>query len=198
MRTQTLDDSTKASDPGRIDISHIKMSQFHPELYQQGDLNSPSKYSATEQRFWNTHHAEHLLCGDSRAAMVASIEPLLVAAYTDELDCIAMLRFPDDLVREYELNIYQKLLTVNLYRYGQTVADLENGPASYHRYGNFTPFIAEFLSDDRMQIEHRKTQILEAEWRRTQRLARIYIAKHGETRVRDGRPMYCDRPAIGN
>ena len=39
--------------------------------------------------------AEHLEHGDSRAAIVISTDPeLLIAAYTDELDCIAMLRLP--------------------------------------------------------------------------------------------------------
>jgi len=39
--------------------------------------------------------SNHLKMGDSRAAVVISIHPkLVIAAYTDELDCVAMLQFP--------------------------------------------------------------------------------------------------------
>jgi len=127
--------------------------------------------------------------------MVVSTNPLLVAAYTDEMDCIALLQFPDALVPQYHLTVGQRLLTVNLYAFGQVlVRDLEHGPASYHRYTNFRPYIAEFLSDDLTRIETRKTQISEAEWVRTSRCAQDYLAKHGK-KARDGRPMYCETPA---
>ena len=51
-----------------------------------------------------TYLKEQLLHGDSRAAVVVSVDPLLlVAAYTDELDCVALLRFPDsEFVEEYD------------------------------------------------------------------------------------------------
>ena len=38
-----------------------------------------------------------------RAAVVIAVKPLLIAAYTDELDCIAMLHFPEELAAEYAL-----------------------------------------------------------------------------------------------
>ena len=169
------------------------MRQFHPELYQSSWIDF---FKSPARVFWLTRHREHLLCGDSRAAMVTSIAPLLVAAYTDELDCVAILKFPTNLVLEYGLNIGDRLLTVNLYTSGGIpVADLSDGPLSYHRYSNFFPFIAEFLSEDRIHIEYRKSQIAESEWERTKRLADEYIVRNGITRVRDGRPMHCGKPA---
>ena len=87
-------------------------------------------------------------------------------------------------------------LTINLYRPNGTFAkDLEHGAASYHRYFNFIPFIAEFLSDDLTQIKLRKSQILAEEWARTKYLAEEYITKNGKVQVRDGRPLYCEDPA---
>jgi hypothetical protein len=206
IKTQTIDDSTRASDPVFIRLSDAKLFQFHPALYQKDIVEElfqslkfwksyPPKYLPVHP-ILNTSYQEHLLCGDSRAAMVVSIKPLLVAAYTDEFDCIAMLRFPDSLVSEYKLKMYDRLLTVNLYRpNGNFAKDLEHGDASYHRYFNFIPFIAEFLSDDLAQIKLRKSQILAEEWARTKYLAEEYIVKNGKTQVRDGRPLYCEDPA---
>ena len=63
--------------------------------------------------------AEHLEHGDSRAAIVVSTDPeLLIAAYTDELDCVAMLRLPKEpLVSKYSLLRGSRLLTVNTLQY---------------------------------------------------------------------------------
>ena len=206
IKTETLNDSSRASDPVFTSISDSKIYQFHPELYKK---NTPKRLlnlltfrniPATEYiplyPILHTHYNEHLLCGDSRAAIVVSTDPLIVAAYTDELDCVAMLQFPNRLITEYNIKVYDRLLTVNLYMVeGELAEDLEHGSASYNRYSNFIPFIAEFLSDNLSQIKLRKAQILETEWERTKYLAEKYIAKNGRKRVRDGRPMYCKKPA---
>ena len=195
MPTRTLDDRTSASDPGRITLSHDKVRVLTPELYEKRGLWGLLGMLSPEQRFWRTRHEEHLQHGDSRAALVVSIDPLLVAAYTDELDCIAMLRFPQELVQQYSLQPGTRLLTVNLYARGTTpVADLENGPASYRRYSNFTPLIADFVSEDRARIERRKAAIEEPEWLRTRALAERYLARHGAN-ARDGRPLHSHKPA---
>jgi hypothetical protein len=195
MRTQTLDDNTAASDPGRIRLSHEKLRRFHPELYQPRGIGRLFNRLSPQQEFWLVHKEEHLLHGDSRAALVVSLAPLLIAAYTDELDCVALLRFDSALAAEYNLNAGDRLLTVNLYARGTVpVSDLENGPASYHRYSNFAPMIAEFVSDDITRIELRKSEIEEAEWQRTRELAEAYLKKNGP-RARDGRPLHSERPA---
>ena len=58
-----------------------------------------------------------------------SIEPkILIAAYTDELDCVAMLEFPKEPLREYSLSVGSRLLTVNVYeRKNKTDSDLIRG-----------------------------------------------------------------------
>src|SRR5262249_51250149 len=72
---------------------------------------------------------EQLQHGDSRAAIVVCTAPLLVAAYSDELDCIAMLRFPNTFAEEYKLWVGSRLLTVNTYGRGQKYdEDLILGP----------------------------------------------------------------------
>jgi hypothetical protein len=196
--TETLDDRTKASDPGRITLLPEKMRRFHPEIYQyQGLCRRWKKQFTKDQIYQQTRSREHLENGDSRAAVVISLSPLIIAAYTDELDCVAMLKFPPDLVQEYGLRVGSRLLTVNIYRYGdRPVSDLENGPASYRRHSNFEPYIAEFLSADYERIDRRKLEISEQEWNRTIELAHAYLDKHG-SRFRDGYPLRCLIPAIG-
>ena len=206
METKTIDNSAKASDPVFINISDSKVYQFSPAIYQKNDTtrllyrllfwkNATIEYIPLYPNL-HTHYKEHLLCGDSRAAIVVSINPLLVAAYTDEFDCVAILQFTKRLINEHKIKIYDRLLTINLYLHGaDLVEDLEHGSASYKRYSNFIPFIAEFMSDDLNHIKLRKAQILESEWERTKYLAKKYIAKYGKMRVRDGRPLYCEKPA---
>ena len=115
--------------------------------------------------------AEHLEYGDSRAAIVVSTDPeLLIAAYTDELDCVAMLRFPNDpLVSKYALQRGSRLLTVNTYKQNQRLdTDLIPGPLAIPRWSGFDPIIADFVTDDMERVEARKFQIPSIEWERTQ------------------------------
>jgi hypothetical protein len=139
--------------------------------------------------------AEQLQHGDSRAAVVVCTSPLLVAAYTDELDCIAMLRFPETFVAEYNLTEGSRLLTVNLYGESPPYQqDLILGPRLIKRWTGFHPIIAEFVSDDKGRIEARKSAISEGEWERT----RVFGAEYLRSRpgvARDGRPVHASVPA---
>lgn len=195
--SKTINDQSYASNPGNIKLSYEKLCSFHPELFTyQGLWNRWRKIFNKDQIFWHTRHREHMETGDSRAALVISVNPLLIAAYTDELDCIAMLQFPDGLVHSYNLYVGKKLLTVNIYWYGDALAtDLENGPSAFHRYANFSPLIAEFLTHDQHRTEQLKSQISEQEWARAYDLARVYIEKNG-FQARDGLPMNCSIPAF--
>ena len=98
---------------------------------------------------------KHLQFGDSRAAVVVSVSPLLVAAYSDERDCVVMLKFPEELVATYRLKPGSRLITVNTYMQGpkRPVADLIEGPLSRGNWHNVIPMIADFLSDDTGTIE---------------------------------------------
>jgi hypothetical protein len=141
------------------------------------------------------HIEEHLWFGDSRAAVVVLISPLLVAAYTDELDCIAMLHFPDEYVDDYNLSIGSRLLTVNTYKRGTKYdQDLISGPRRIPRWVGFHPIIGDFVSDDRARLEERKRAIAEAEWQRTLQFGQEYLRLRPGM-MRDGRPIYASTPA---
>ena len=191
VRTRTLDDTTRASDPGRLRLSEAKLKLIRPDLF--GVLGALRRiWQPLPQR---TYISEQLQHGDSRAAVVVSVSPLLIAAYTDELDCIAMLRFPDSFAHQYALAVGSRLLTVNTYRrtppYQQ---DLMLGPNLIKRWTGFHPLIAEFVSEDMERIENRKATICEAEWDRTWQFGKGYLALRPGV-ARDGRPVYSSIPA---
>ena len=198
MRTETLDNNTRASHPGGLRISPEKLQVLHPELDSRSAwlwflVNNKQVYP--KRSFWRVRVEEQLLYGDSRAAVVVSTFPLLVAAYTDELDCVAVLRFSDTFVQAYDLEVGSRLLTVNTYYYPNEshAKDLEIGPNNYGRYENFNPFIADFLTDDVETLEQRKAEISEDEWRRAEELGEKWL--NNNLPPRDGRPLYASYPA---
>lgn len=187
--------TARASDPGQLRVSDSKVRDLHPELYERKGLMRFLNQPTAEQKEKLQRLASHLQHGDSRAAVVVSGNPLVVAAYTDELDCVALLRFPDEMARAYQLQPGSRLLTLNSYGRGTQVAsDLLPGPACTQRWTNFCPVIAEFVSDDVARIGMRKAEISEEEWARTWEQAQAYSTTRGLA-CRDGRPLMAHKPA---
>jgi hypothetical protein len=181
------DDRSHASDPGKIN--------FAIERYRAVEPAANGLWGWFHRTFrgggqFEEMLAEHLLLGDSRAACVVSLEPLLVAAYTDELDCIAMLQFPSRLAAEHALKPGGRLLTVNTYEAGSHVAaDLMPGPSNMENYTNFFPVIADFFSDDHQRIARRKSEIPEEEWQRCLAMGADYRRRFPQ-RWRNGSPLW--------
>ncbi|MGC4034040.1 MAG: hypothetical protein QM754_20355 [Tepidisphaeraceae bacterium] len=191
----TLNNNSAASDPGQINLSPTKLQRLRPDLFGFGAVLDFALTFLLVRSFPHKKMIrEALRGGDSRAAVVMSTEPLIVAAYTDELDCVAMLKFDSSLAADYQLKPGSKLLTVNTYWQGKVVRDLTAGPGTYGRYGNFSPMIADFLTDDAERLQTRKKQIDKAEWQRTWELGRAYL-KATPDRARDGRPIFSMNPA---
>ena len=99
-KTWTLDNVSYATDPGQLTLSDAKLRVLRPDLYDLGQRLRELVGLEFPQR---TYLREQLQNGDSRAAVVLSPDPLLVAAYTEELDCVAVLKFPTELAEEYHL-----------------------------------------------------------------------------------------------
>jgi hypothetical protein len=194
----TLNNATRASDPGLVILSQEKLRRLEPQLFPRSfwKLLNAIPYVRERTAWWLLRIKEHLNNGDSRAAVVVHLDPLIVAAYTDELDCVALLDFPDEFAQEYQLHVGSRLLTVNLYqRRDKGIApDLMPGERDHRRYGNFSPLIAEFLSDDNERIAHRKAQISEEEWQRAERMGHEALRRSGGA-SRDGSPLGCMDPA---
>ncbi|MFK7923663.1 MAG: hypothetical protein AB8H47_17020 [Bacteroidia bacterium] len=183
-----VDLNSMASDPVGIRLNPEKLKYFRVKCW-------PLLFRwLVRHRAPDASFAAYLAHGDSRAAIVVQTNPeLIVAAYTDEMDAVALLSFPLELVRIYDLIKGQRLLTVNVYEYGEGVeSDLELGPKQTGQYGNFIPLIAEFLSDDMDQIEDRKSTISQSEWQRTWQMGEN--ALFDGQGIRDGEPYMCGIP----
>lgn len=181
------DTYSRASDPGNVRLSAEKLRIFKESL--GSSISKPAPYELLD---------EHLQHGDSRAAIVMKTNPyLLIAAYSDEMDGVAMLRFDNKFIDSYNLKEGSRLLTINTYQSriaGNVAKDLYIGPKELGRYSNFYPLIAEFLSDDMDRISRRKNKINEAEWSRTYILGKEYIEKNSY-RARNGNPYFSMIPA---
>ena len=177
---QYHDPNTRASDAVGVTVDDAKLKALCPGLYGfWGALLKGSELARLK---------EHVQLGDSRAAMVMWLDPLLVAAYTDELDCVAMLKFPQSLVAQYGLKVGMPLLTVNVYPTGRNQAgDLTPGPQNFGRYPNMWPIIAEFVSSDYPRIEARKQGIAREEWERCWAMGSAYLQQRPGL-FRDGTP----------
>ena len=175
-----------ASDPGRVEVSDTRLRRLCPELYGMRPLAVRGK-RIREAIF------QHMRMGDSRAAVVVGLAPLLVAAYTDELDCVAILRFSLDAVDE-PFDVGSRLLTVNTYFQDRHHADLEPGPRREYRFVGFWPIIADFICANPQRVRDRKDEIDEQEWERARTLGAAYLDAHPGT-WRDGSPYGSHRPA---
>lgn len=142
---------------------------------------------------WIDGIKEYLRFGDSRAALVIDDSPLTVAAYSKEMDCVALLHFPHPMVDEYQLEPMKRLLAVITHVEDDRVPDLIPGPAWNNHYVNFCPLIADFLSDEMDIIEQRKGEIDESEWNRC-----LESAEETRSKVRGpyrpGDPIKADKP----
>jgi hypothetical protein len=176
--------ATTASRPGRIEISYERLEWFRRKL------NWGHRYIGVG-RVPRERWAIHLRKGLAEPALVMRTKPLTVAVYTDEFDCVAMLRFTTipagENVREGD-----RLLAVNTFERmpenGPRLArDLVRGPGNASQWFSVHPVIADFLSDDAEAIAARKREISEFEWTRASELSFAY-RKRFPRRLRDGNP----------
>ncbi|MDR2715455.1 MAG: hypothetical protein LBB46_01735 [Coriobacteriaceae bacterium] len=90
------DSSTFAEKPGAIAISKKMLKTACPDMFSLFGIKQ--KYRITYAQM-----SEYLLLGDSQPAIVHSLSPFLVAAYSDEMDAVVMVRFDEKLVKKYGL-----------------------------------------------------------------------------------------------
>ena len=158
----------QASDPGCIVVSRKKLEEFITPTGLKHRLSSGLFRKPDPKPYNFDRIQEHMIYGDSRAAVVMATKPhLLVAVYTDELDCVRVMRFHNRYIKRYGLKVGSPLLTVNTYMQGDTLApDLTPGPLSTGRFVEFNPIIADFITDDYERVAERKHGISQQEWDR--------------------------------
>jgi hypothetical protein len=178
--TPFMSNEALASDPGGVTIDPQRLRQLSPSLFGVGAV-LPTRVIARkilDAHLWN---------GDSRAAVVMNLQPLLVAAYSSDFDAVVILRFDRRPTDSY-VQVGTRLLTVNTYHRGSpTARDIVQGPYASGPWSNFHPVIADFVAADLGRVERRKATIDEREWQRTWELGQDHLVKR-PTQIRDGAP----------
>ena len=115
MKAETSNLHTYASCPGELTLSNQKLKQLRPDLYGILGLicKAKDKYCLGFTKIEKIK--AHIYYGDSQPAVVISLKPLIVAAYSEDLDCILPLKFPNKFVKNYKLKEKSRLLTINIY-----------------------------------------------------------------------------------
>jgi hypothetical protein len=189
-----------ASAPGRLKVSREKLLCFYPDFFSPLGVvkrHLLGHWEGVPYGVGLSSIAEHLDVGDSNAAVVISTSPLLVAAFTDEFDCIALLKFPDKFARLEKLDVGSRVLTSNAYMTGpkKPVRDLLVGPQATGRWHNVIPWIAHFLSDDTERMAELKRAIQPGLWKRTAELGAAFVKQH-PGKARNGAPFLSHLPCI--
>ena len=196
MKKKSLDNSTYATSPGGVTISDEKLKILRPDLYGIKALGRAIVDYVIVGYSEKKSIKEHIFYGDSQPAIVISKKPLLVAAYSEDIDCVVILKFPDKFSETYKLEQGSRLLTVNTYLYIEDYQkDLMPGPNNDNTWCGVSPIIVDFISDDIDTIESKKNQFEESLWSYVYNLGVAYSKTHPNV-CRDGRPVHSSNSAI--
>lgn len=174
-------------DHGLFGVSDAKLRRLRPDLYglrywfHQALHNLRGTYSVRDII------KEHLWLGSIHPAMVLSMKPGRIAAFSLELDCVAILGYFPEFLDEFGLSEGGRLLGVNYYSTGPKHPDLEFGPGKCADWTGFQPIIADFVTDDEARLADRKAAVPERLWARTWELGQVRLRKYPD-RWRSGEP----------
>lgn len=187
MSLKTLDNATHASSPGGLSVSEKKLKILRPDLFGlKGRIEgiADSMKNGFDKR---TRIKEHMLYGDSQPAVVISRSPLIIAAYSEDIDCVVLLKFPEEYAEICNLEIKSKLISVNTYlRIEEFQKDITPGPNCHNTWTGYIPIIAEFITDDIGALEKKKQEIDNETWEYVYKLGVEYQEKKPGV-FRDGR-----------
>ena len=185
--------TTNSSNPLKLFVSEEKLRQVQPDMF--GFYGALKNLWAFFRNDFSPqiYIEEQLMFGDGRAAVVVQTAPLLVAAYSDEIDGVAILRFPDEINFDQHLKVGSKLLNAAGYC-EERHNDLIIGPEYDHGHVDLHPIIVDFITDEIELVKQIKHRIPEHEWKRAFRMGKEYISMRPGI-SRDGRPWYAGKPA---
>lgn len=196
MKKKIIDKTTYASSPGNITISKRKLRQLRPDLYGIKAKINAVVDTITIGFSQKRKIKEHIFYGDSQPAVVMSGEPLIIAAYSDDIDCVVMLKFDNKYSKIYNLQRGDRLICINTYMRGaEYQQDIIVGPNNTNTWFGYSPIIAEFISDDIHIIETKKDEIDEDLWNYVYNLGLEYTKLHPGV-ARSGKPLYSSISAI--
>ena len=180
-------DQSFATDSIKIELDIEKLRFLNPELFT---LFQRLKYNLRDWGFDSDIEmiSEHISFGDSQGAIVAQTDPLLIAAYNEDMDCVVMLKFEPKIQQKYQLQTGDRLVCVNtFYRDDEMQKDLIPGPNNSGIWNWVYPIIVDFVSSSHTIIEKRKQEIGDDGYDYIQRLAANYL-KLKKGVFRNGKP----------
>lgn len=181
-----------AFNPGLFELNKAKLKALRPQIF---GLRLGQKNIDTWQNVYT-----QLNDGDIQPALVMSTSPLLVACYTDDMDAIAMLCFPEELGRKMGWTVGRQLIVVAAYNnpFMKANKDLDCGPSNSGNFKAYAPIVADLYTDNTERLERKKREIPAEKWAYVEALARQYLSNHpGMARNGLGYP-YADAEPIEN
>jgi hypothetical protein len=206
-----------ATHPGRFTLSLDRLGRVQPDLVMPAGLFTRSETAFLKvtslfgsqpddtgwiARWFGPHDpdgqteaieaiAERLWKGASNPAVVVSAEPFVVAADSEVLDNVTLLRLPARLAadgpggRTWEVG--DRMVTCNGYGWtDDPTGDTPPGPRADGTWNDVWCVLADLLTDDRDRLAARKAEIPEEHWKRCRDRGAARLA--GGDRCRDGRP----------
>lgn len=124
--------------------------------------------------------------GDTQPAVVVSVDPLLIAAYSDEMDAVIMLKFLKEFGDRHNLSVGSRLTTSCVYSYGNSVADdIHIGEKYSCQFSDFIPIVQLFLGKNDRKIIEKVNLFGEDIWQIVSQKADEYMRLYPDS-FRDG------------
>ncbi len=156
-----VDPDSMASNSGSVRLSKQKFTELRDNVLKIGMVKK-LYYNKQFRRI-----DQYLQNGDTQPAIVVSESPFIVSAYSDEMDAVIFLKFPDELAIRYNLKKGSRLVTSNIYFLGSKISsDIQTGSNYLNQYVEFTPVVQLFLCDDENYIINRTGIFNEEMWNR--------------------------------
>jgi len=97
---------------------------------------------------------KYINMGDIQPAFVYSINPLIIACFTDEFDDVILLSYPQEYIEKYNLKENDKLVTSNVYwaKNKTPYKDIVPGILGSQRYKDIYPMVLNFLVSEEDEI----------------------------------------------
>ncbi|MCH5180840.1 MAG: hypothetical protein J1F32_06480 [Erysipelotrichales bacterium] len=176
---KNYNNGTYASMPG-----HLAVSQYKLDIIQEEYKLNIFKKLRVQLALRSIEY--QLSYGDTQPAVVVSINPFIVAAYSDEMDAVVLLKFPIALAKRNNIKLHDRLVSINCYmRSGMISKDIFAGENYLGNWTNFRPLIGDLLSYNMGKIEQHKKNIPEFLWIYVQTLGEEYLRDHKDL-VRNG------------
>lgn len=174
-----VDPNSHAENAGGITLSREKYDFLRDNILKLSGLKK-AYFNKQAKRM-----GQYLKNGDTQPAVVVSESPFIIAVYSDELDGVQFVKFPEVLAEMYNLHTGSRLVCSNVYTPGtKPVRDIKAGPGYLGQYCDFTPTVQLFLADEENYVRSRTDLFPEEHWRMVEELAQQRFSKRHK--VRDG------------